>query len=168
MVADDRSVPSPSWMGEFSVLQCSASCARLDPHQICYRSAASSPWALTGKNELGSSSSASLERLRSLPTAIPRLKISSLRHRRLVRRLHELFHLQPSNARSLANGAVYRASLNVVLSVVPCVAVVATGHALVAQFKDGATRIAQIDIEQMCNLDRRSHARPARAPFSRR
>jgi fluoride exporter len=48
----------------------------------------------------------------------------------------------------LRSGAVYRASLNIVLSVVLCVAAVAAGHAVAAHFNDGATKIAQTDIEE--------------------
>lgn len=48
----------------------------------------------------------------------------------------------------LRSGAIYRASLNVVLSVALCVAAVSAGHAVAAHFNDGATKIAQTDIEE--------------------
>jgi fluoride exporter len=47
----------------------------------------------------------------------------------------------------LRSGAAMRATLNIVLSVVLCVAAVAAGHLLASAFNDGAKRIAQIDIE---------------------
>jgi CrcB protein len=48
----------------------------------------------------------------------------------------------------LRSGAAMRATLNIVLSVVLCVAAVAAGHLLASAFNDGAKRIAQIDIEE--------------------
>jgi CrcB protein len=48
----------------------------------------------------------------------------------------------------MRGGAVYRAGLNIVLSVALCVAAVAAGHALAAHFNEGARKIAQIDIEE--------------------
>lgn len=48
----------------------------------------------------------------------------------------------------LRSGAVVRASLNVILSVVLCVGAVAVGHALAAPLNDGATAIAQLEIEE--------------------
>ena len=48
----------------------------------------------------------------------------------------------------LRSGAVLRAGLNVVLSVVLCVSAVALGHLLAAHFNDRAIRIAQVEIEE--------------------
>jgi fluoride exporter len=48
----------------------------------------------------------------------------------------------------LRSGFFFRAGLNVVISVVLCVAAVAAGHALAARYNDGARAIAQIDIEE--------------------
>jgi CrcB protein len=48
----------------------------------------------------------------------------------------------------MRNGALLRAGLNVVISVVLCVAAVGAGHALAAHYNEGATTIAQIDIEE--------------------
>lgn len=48
----------------------------------------------------------------------------------------------------LRGGAMYRAGLNVVLSVMLCVAAVAAGHIIAAYFNEGARSIAQIDIEE--------------------
>ncbi|MBS0549429.1 MAG: fluoride efflux transporter CrcB [Proteobacteria bacterium] len=48
----------------------------------------------------------------------------------------------------LRGGAPVRAALNIVLSVVLCVAAVAVGHVVAARFNAGAVRIAQIDIEE--------------------
>lgn len=48
----------------------------------------------------------------------------------------------------LRSGAMLRAALNIVLSVALCVAAVAAGHALAARYNEGATKIAQIDIEE--------------------
>jgi len=48
----------------------------------------------------------------------------------------------------LRSGAVLRAALNVVASVVLCVAAVAAGHFVAARFNQGATQIAQISIEE--------------------
>jgi CrcB protein len=49
----------------------------------------------------------------------------------------------------LRNGAMGRALVNVVASVVLCVAAVAIGHLIAAQFNSGAVPIAQIDIEEL-------------------
>lgn len=48
----------------------------------------------------------------------------------------------------LRAGAVVRASLNVLLSVILCVGAVAVGHLVAAYLNDGATQIAQVDIEE--------------------
>lgn len=48
----------------------------------------------------------------------------------------------------LRTGAIYRAGLNVGISVVLCVAAVAAGHAIAAHYNDGARQVAQIDIEE--------------------
>jgi CrcB protein len=48
----------------------------------------------------------------------------------------------------LRSGAVMRASLNVILSVILCVGAVAVGHAIAAHYNGGATAIAQIEIEE--------------------
>lgn len=49
----------------------------------------------------------------------------------------------------LRNGAMARAAINVVASVVLCVAAVAVGHLIAAQFNAGAVAVAQIDIEEL-------------------
>jgi CrcB protein len=49
----------------------------------------------------------------------------------------------------LRNGAMARAAINVVASVVLCVAAVAVGHLIAAQFNSGAVAVAQIDIEEL-------------------
>jgi CrcB protein len=46
------------------------------------------------------------------------------------------------------SGAIGRATINVVASVLLCVLAVALGHSLAAQFNGGATEIAQIAIEE--------------------
>ncbi len=48
----------------------------------------------------------------------------------------------------IRSGAMIRAAINVVASVLLCVAAVAAGHAVAAHFNAGAQRIAQIDIEE--------------------
>jgi fluoride exporter len=48
----------------------------------------------------------------------------------------------------LRNGAIVRAAINVVASVVLCVSAVALGHLIAAQFNEGAREIAQIQIEE--------------------
>lgn len=48
----------------------------------------------------------------------------------------------------LRAGAFARAGVNVILSVVLCVAAVAAGHFLAARFNPGASEIAQIAIEE--------------------
>jgi CrcB protein len=48
----------------------------------------------------------------------------------------------------LRSGALGRAAINVVLSVVLCILAVAAGHAIAAYFNGGATEIAQIEIEE--------------------
>src|SRR4051794_22035985 len=48
----------------------------------------------------------------------------------------------------MRSGAVGRAAINVVASVVLCVVAVGVGHFLAAQLNDGATQIAQIAIEE--------------------
>jgi CrcB protein len=48
----------------------------------------------------------------------------------------------------MRNGAIARAAVNALVSLVLCVAAVAAGHALAAHFNAGAQRIAQIDIEE--------------------
>jgi CrcB protein len=48
----------------------------------------------------------------------------------------------------MRSGAIVRAGMNVILSVVLCVAAVAAGHALAAHYNEGARKIAQIDIEE--------------------
>ena len=45
-------------------------------------------------------------------------------------------------------GALYRAGLNVGVSVVLCIVAVAIGHALAAHYNESARSIAQIDIEE--------------------
>jgi fluoride exporter len=48
----------------------------------------------------------------------------------------------------LRSGAVVRAALNIVASVILCVVAVALGHLLAAHFNGGATQIAQLPIEE--------------------
>lgn len=48
----------------------------------------------------------------------------------------------------LRSGATVRAILNVIISVVLCVAAVSLGHLLAAQFNAGAVEIAQLPIEE--------------------
>jgi CrcB protein len=48
----------------------------------------------------------------------------------------------------LRSGATTRALINIFASVVLCIAAVAAGHLLAAQFNGGAKRIAQIAIEE--------------------
>lgn len=48
----------------------------------------------------------------------------------------------------LRGGATVRAALNIVLSVVLCVAAVACGHLIAAHFNGGAQAVAQIEIEE--------------------
>ena len=48
----------------------------------------------------------------------------------------------------LRSGATIRAALNIVLSVVLCVAAVACGHIIAAHFNGGAEAVAQIPIEE--------------------
>jgi fluoride exporter len=48
----------------------------------------------------------------------------------------------------MRNGAMARAAINIVASVVLCVAAVAAGHLLAAHFNGGARQIAQMDIEE--------------------
>jgi fluoride exporter len=48
----------------------------------------------------------------------------------------------------LRGGAFFRASVNVVASVVLCVIAVGVGHAVAAHFNGGATQIAQVAIEE--------------------
>ncbi len=48
----------------------------------------------------------------------------------------------------LRSGAMLRAAVNVVASVVLCVGAVAIGHAIAAQLNGGAAQIAQISIEE--------------------
>lgn len=48
----------------------------------------------------------------------------------------------------LRSGAITRAAMNVVVSVVLCVGAVALGHVIAAQFNAGATAIAQITLEE--------------------
>ena len=48
----------------------------------------------------------------------------------------------------MRDGALARATINVVASVVLCIAAVAVGHAMAARLNDGATKIAQIQIEE--------------------
>jgi CrcB protein len=48
----------------------------------------------------------------------------------------------------LRGGATARAALNIVLSVVLCVAAVASGHLIAAHFNGGAQAVAQIEIEE--------------------
>jgi fluoride exporter len=48
----------------------------------------------------------------------------------------------------LRSGATLRASINVIASVVLCVAAVAVGHAVAAHYNGGAKKIAQIAIEE--------------------
>jgi CrcB protein len=47
----------------------------------------------------------------------------------------------------MRNGAMVRAAINILASVVFCVAAVAAGHLLAARFNGDARQIAQIDIE---------------------
>jgi len=49
----------------------------------------------------------------------------------------------------LRNGAMGRAAINVVASVVLCVAAVALGHFVAARVNGGEQAVAQIDIEEM-------------------
>jgi fluoride exporter len=48
----------------------------------------------------------------------------------------------------LRNGAMMRAMINVVVSVVLCVAATACGHLIASHFNDGARQIAQAAIEE--------------------
>lgn len=48
----------------------------------------------------------------------------------------------------LRTGATLRAGLNIVLSVVLCIAAVAAGHGIASYFNGGARAVAQIDIEE--------------------
>jgi CrcB protein len=48
----------------------------------------------------------------------------------------------------LRSGALTRAAINVLLSVVLCILAVAAGHAIAAYFNGGATEIAQMEIEE--------------------
>lgn len=48
----------------------------------------------------------------------------------------------------LRSGAWVRAGLNILLSVGLCIGAVAVGHLVAASLNDGATRIAQLDIEE--------------------
>jgi CrcB protein len=48
----------------------------------------------------------------------------------------------------LRSGALTRAAINVLLSVLLCILAVAAGHAIAAYFNGGATEIAQIEIEE--------------------
>lgn len=48
----------------------------------------------------------------------------------------------------MRNGAMMRAAINVVASVVLCVAATACGHLIAAHFNDGARQIAQAAIEE--------------------
>lgn len=48
----------------------------------------------------------------------------------------------------MRNGAMGRAAINVVASVVLCVSAVAAGHLIASHFNGGATRVAQIAIEE--------------------
>ncbi len=48
----------------------------------------------------------------------------------------------------LRSGAVVRALVNIVASVVMCVCAVAVGHLVAAHFNDGAKQIAQLSIEE--------------------
>jgi CrcB protein len=48
----------------------------------------------------------------------------------------------------MRNGAMGRAAINIVASVVLCVAAVAAGHLLAAHLNGGARQIAQMDIEE--------------------
>jgi CrcB protein len=48
----------------------------------------------------------------------------------------------------LRSGAILRAAINIVASVVLCVVAVAVGHLLAAHFNGGATGIAQVAIEE--------------------
>jgi CrcB protein len=48
----------------------------------------------------------------------------------------------------MRNGAAIRAAINVTVSVALCVGAVAAGHAIAARFNHGATKIAQLPIEE--------------------
>ncbi len=48
----------------------------------------------------------------------------------------------------IRNGAIMRAGLNIAASVLVCIAAVAAGHLIAAQFNDHAREIAQIEIEE--------------------
>jgi CrcB protein len=48
----------------------------------------------------------------------------------------------------MRSGAMIRATINIVASVVLCVSAVALGHVLAAHFNGGATQIAQLPIEE--------------------
>jgi len=48
----------------------------------------------------------------------------------------------------LRAGALYKAGLNIMLSVVLCVVAVAAGHVIAARYNDHAGKIAQLDIEE--------------------
>ena len=48
----------------------------------------------------------------------------------------------------IRNGAIVRAGLNIAASVAVCIAAVAVGHLIAAQFNDHAREIAQIEIEE--------------------
>jgi fluoride exporter len=48
----------------------------------------------------------------------------------------------------IRNGAVTRAALNIVLSIVLCLSAVALGHLVGARFNGGASAVAQTEIEE--------------------
>src|SRR5262245_22744643 len=48
----------------------------------------------------------------------------------------------------MRSGAMMRATINIVASVVLCVSAVAVGHVVAAHFNAGATQIAQLPIEE--------------------
>ncbi len=48
----------------------------------------------------------------------------------------------------MRSGAMVRAMVNILVSVIVCIGAVATGHLVAAYFNAGAVRIAQIDIEE--------------------
>lgn len=48
----------------------------------------------------------------------------------------------------IRNGALMRAALNIILSVTLCIGAVAAGHWIAAQLNQGASEIAQIEIEE--------------------
>ena len=58
------------------------------------------------------------------------------------------FSFRPLNL--LRSGAWIQATVNILVSAGLCIGAVAVGHSVAAYFNDGATLIAQLDIEEEC------------------